>query len=44
MDFQTSAEPLSFMDLLPIAGSIEHTETAMREFYGYLYDRRIKRI
>jgi uncharacterized SAM-binding protein YcdF (DUF218 family) len=43
VDFQTSAAPRSFMDLLPHAGSIENTETAMREVYGYLYYRWIKR-
>jgi uncharacterized SAM-binding protein YcdF (DUF218 family) len=43
VDFQTSASPLSFMDLLPHAGSLENTEVAVREFYGYLYYRWIKR-
>ncbi len=43
VDFQTSAAPLTFMDLLPHAGSLENTETAMREFYGYLYYSWIKR-
>jgi len=42
VDFQTSAAPFSFMQVLPRAGSIENTETALREFYGYLYYRFIK--
>jgi endonuclease/exonuclease/phosphatase family metal-dependent hydrolase len=33
--------PLSFMDLPPRAGSMQHTATALREFYGYLYCRLI---
>jgi uncharacterized SAM-binding protein YcdF (DUF218 family) len=37
VDFRTSAEPRSFMDLLPKAGSLHNTETALREFYGCLY-------
>ena len=43
VDFQTSASPFSFMDLLPHAGSIENSETALREFYGYAYYRLIER-
>ena len=42
VDFQTSAGPFTFMDLLPQAGSIENTETAVRELYGYLFYRLIK--
>jgi len=42
VDFRTSSAPLSFMHLLPAGGSIENTETAIREFYGYLYYRLIK--
>jgi uncharacterized SAM-binding protein YcdF (DUF218 family) len=42
VDFQASASGFSFMDLLPRAGSIEDTETALREFWGYLYYRLIK--
>jgi hypothetical protein len=30
------------MDLLPRAGSIENTETAARELYGYLFYKLIK--
>ena len=42
VDFRTSSAPFSFMDVLPRAGSIEVTETALREFYGYLYYKLIK--
>jgi len=42
VDFRTSAAPRSFMDLLPRAGSLESTETALREVYGYLYYRLVK--
>jgi uncharacterized SAM-binding protein YcdF (DUF218 family) len=42
VDLQTSAAPLSFVDLLPHAGSLRNPETAMWEFYGYLYDKWIK--
>jgi len=42
VDFQTSAGPFTIMDILPHAGSIENTETAMRELYGYLFYRLIK--
>ena len=41
VDFQTSAAPFSFLRLVPRAGTAasQHTETALREFYGYLYYR-----
>jgi uncharacterized SAM-binding protein YcdF (DUF218 family) len=42
VDFQTSPAPPSFVQWLPSGGSIENTETAIREFYGYLYYRLIK--
>ena len=42
VDFQTSTAPFTFLRLLPRAASIEHTETALRECYGYLYYRLIK--
>ena len=42
VDFRTSASPRSLMDLLPRAGSLESTETALRELYGYLYYRVIE--
>jgi uncharacterized SAM-binding protein YcdF (DUF218 family) len=42
VDFQTSAAPFSFLSVLPRAGSMENTETALRECYGYLYYRLIK--
>jgi uncharacterized SAM-binding protein YcdF (DUF218 family) len=42
VDFQTSAGPITAMDLLPHAGSIQNVETAMRELYGYLFYRLIK--
>jgi uncharacterized SAM-binding protein YcdF (DUF218 family) len=42
VDFRTSAEPRSFGQLLPQAGSLSNTEIALREFYGYLYYRIIK--
>jgi len=42
VDFRTSPAPRSFMDLLPRAGSLESTETALREVYGYLYYRLVK--
>jgi uncharacterized SAM-binding protein YcdF (DUF218 family) len=42
VDFQVSPAPFSFIKLLPHAASIENTETALREFYGYLYYRLIK--
>ena len=42
VDFQTSAAPFWFLRLVPRAGSIEQTETALREFYGYLYYRIVK--
>jgi uncharacterized SAM-binding protein YcdF (DUF218 family) len=42
VDFRTSASPYSFMDVLPDAGGLLNTETAIREFYGYLYYRLIK--
>jgi hypothetical protein len=42
VDLQTSPAPFSFLRLVPRAGSIEHTETALREFYGYLYYRIVK--
>jgi uncharacterized SAM-binding protein YcdF (DUF218 family) len=41
-DFQTSPGPFRFMDILPHAGSIENTDAAMRELYGYLFYRLIK--
>jgi uncharacterized SAM-binding protein YcdF (DUF218 family) len=37
VDLQTSAAPFSILRLVPRAGSSEHTEIALREFYGYLY-------
>jgi uncharacterized SAM-binding protein YcdF (DUF218 family) len=42
VDFQVSPGPFTFMDLLPRAGSIENTETAARELYGYLFYKLIK--
>ena len=42
VDFQTSSAPFSVMDVLPRAGSIQNTETALREFYGFLYYKLIK--
>jgi uncharacterized SAM-binding protein YcdF (DUF218 family) len=42
VDFQTSDGPFTFMDVLPSAGSIKSTETAVRELYGYLFYRLIK--
>jgi uncharacterized SAM-binding protein YcdF (DUF218 family) len=42
VDFQTAAAPFSFMSVLPRAGSLQNTETALRECYGYLYYRLIK--
>jgi uncharacterized SAM-binding protein YcdF (DUF218 family) len=42
VDFRTSAAPRSFVDLLPGAASLSNTETALREFYGYLYYRLVK--
>jgi uncharacterized SAM-binding protein YcdF (DUF218 family) len=42
VDFRTSAEPRSFGHLFPQAGSLYNTETALREFYGYLYYRIVK--
>ena len=42
VDFQTSDGPFTFMDILPSAGSIQSTETAVRELYGYLFYRLIK--
>jgi len=42
VDFQTSSAPFSFMDMLPRAGSIQNTETALREFCGYLYYRLVR--
>jgi uncharacterized SAM-binding protein YcdF (DUF218 family) len=43
VDFQTSDSPFSFMKVLPGADSLQNTERAVREFYGYLYYRLIKR-
>lgn len=43
VDFQASPGAFTFMDLLPQAGSAEHTETAVRELYGYLFYTLIKR-
>jgi len=40
--FQASDGPFTFMDILPSAGSIQSTETAVRELYGYLFYRLIK--
>ena len=31
------------LDLLPDAGSLSKTETALREWYGFLYYQRVKR-
>jgi uncharacterized SAM-binding protein YcdF (DUF218 family) len=42
VDFRTSAGPRSFGHLFPQAGSLYNTETALREFYGYLYYRIVK--
>jgi uncharacterized SAM-binding protein YcdF (DUF218 family) len=42
VDFRTSAGPLSFGRLVPQAGSLHNTETALRELYGYLFYRIIK--
>lgn len=42
VDFQTSAGPFTFMDVLPGAGGMKNTETAVRELYGYLFYRLIK--
>jgi uncharacterized SAM-binding protein YcdF (DUF218 family) len=42
VDFQTTAAPFSFMSVLPRAGSMQNTETALRECYGYLYYSLIK--
>jgi uncharacterized SAM-binding protein YcdF (DUF218 family) len=42
VDFRTSAEPRSFGHLFPQAGSLYNTETALREFYGYLYYRIVR--
>jgi uncharacterized SAM-binding protein YcdF (DUF218 family) len=42
VDFRTSAAPRTFMDLLPGAGGLYNTETALRELYGYLYYRFVK--
>ena len=42
VDFRTSAEPRSLVDLFPKAGSLYNTETALREYYGYLYYRLLK--
>ena len=40
--FQASDGPFTFTDILPSAGSIQSTETAVRELYGYLFYRLIK--
>ena len=38
VDFQVSEGGIfTILDLLPAAESLEQTETALREFYGYLY-------
>jgi uncharacterized SAM-binding protein YcdF (DUF218 family) len=42
VDFQTSAAPFSLLRVVPRAGSIAQTETALREFYGYLYYRLVR--
>jgi uncharacterized SAM-binding protein YcdF (DUF218 family) len=43
VDFQVSADGFSFMRLLPRADSMKSTETALREFYGYLYYSLLKK-
>jgi uncharacterized SAM-binding protein YcdF (DUF218 family) len=43
VDFLASVEPFSILRVLPRASSIDHTELAVREFYGYLYYALIKR-
>ena len=42
VDFQTSADAITIVDVLPSAGSMKNTETAVRELYGYLFYRLIK--
>jgi uncharacterized SAM-binding protein YcdF (DUF218 family) len=42
VDFRTSPGPFTFINILPHAGSIENTDAAMRELYGYLFYRLIK--
>jgi uncharacterized SAM-binding protein YcdF (DUF218 family) len=37
VDFRASDEPLSILDVLPMAHALWTTEIALREFYGYLY-------
>jgi uncharacterized SAM-binding protein YcdF (DUF218 family) len=39
VDFQVSEAPFTMFGLLPRADSIEKTETALRELYGYLFYR-----
>lgn len=39
VDFQTGDGPISFIDVLPAADALKDTETALREFYGYLFYR-----
>ena len=43
VDFQTSAEPLLVLAVCSLArAASSNTETALREFYGYLYYRIVK--
>jgi uncharacterized SAM-binding protein YcdF (DUF218 family) len=42
-DFLSSNQPFTILKLLPRASSIDRTEVAVREFYGYLYYLLIKR-
>jgi uncharacterized SAM-binding protein YcdF (DUF218 family) len=42
VDFRTAAAPFSVFGVLPRAGNLKDTETALRECYGYLYYRLIK--
>lgn len=39
VDFHSSTGMETFLDLLPTARSFQNTETALREFYGYLFYR-----
>lgn len=39
VDFQTDDSPLGVLDAVPTAEALRHTETALRELYGYWYYR-----